>query len=504
LPAPSPNPPGQSDGGSILGLLRRRALIIVVTTLLVGGAAAAFAYVRRSTYQTTAELLFSQTIPTEVNALGLIPPTTNADKLAADNAAFVASRRVAALTARLLGDGTSVDSIQKDINVATPKTSDVVDVVATAHSADRAAHLARVYTNAVVELARGDESVRTGAIIAALKSQLHGLRPNDPAAVAIRTRIAGLSAIESAGTDVPRVIQAGYVPTGKAGRPLETVGLGLLFGLLLGLGLALLREQTDARLRHPQAVSAAFDAPVLATVPNHRLLTRNVPFAALPGELSAPFHMVLAHLRYGASKPIRSVLVTSAGARQDKTTVAWNLAAAAAASGMSVVLLDADLRHSNLASRYDLEPSPGLSEVLRGEASLADAVQRVPTSENGALEGRLRRLGVLTAGAVVPEPAALLQSGEMTELLAALRHHELLVINAGAIARQSDSISLIHRVDGVLVTAPLNSSRSREAQQLRTQLDALGAHVIGVVATGGGRRAGGYVEAARPTAITNS
>src|SRR5262249_34130035 len=149
----------------------------------------------------------------------------------------------------------------------------------------------------------------------------------------------------------------------------------------------------DARLRHPQALSAAFDAPVLATVPHNRLLGRATPFTSLPGEVSAPLQMVLAHLRYGSTKPVRSVLVTSAAARQGKTTIAWNLASAAAASGMSVVLVDADLRHSKLANRYDLEPTPGLSEVLRGELPLADAIQAVPASENGTLDGRLSRVG---------------------------------------------------------------------------------------------------------------
>jgi Mrp family chromosome partitioning ATPase len=129
-------------------------------------------------------------------------------------------------------------------------------------------------------------------------------------------------------------------------------------------------------------------------------------------------------------------------------------------------------------------------------------VQRVPTSENGALDGQIRRAAVLTAGAPVPEPSTFLQSRAMTELLAGLRHNELVIIDASPIARRSDAISLLRRVDGVLITAPLNASRGADAQQLRTQLSALDAHVIGVTAMGGGKRPGGYVQADRAERFT--
>jgi polysaccharide biosynthesis transport protein len=487
-----------TEGQSILAALRRRAPVIIVTTLLVGAAAAAFAFLGSKRYQSTAELLFSQTIPTELNALGLVPPTPNADKLAADNAAFVGSRRVALRAASLLGENTSVDSIQKNISVPIPKTSDVVSIVATASSRDRAATLANAYANAALQLARGDQAARTGAILTRLRAQTARLKRSDPAIPALHERIAELDALGSAGTAVPQLIQAGYPPTNSQGRPLVTVVLGVLFGLLLGLALALLREQSDARLRHPRAMSAAFDAPVLASVPNNRMLARRAPFTKLPTELSAPFFTVLAHLRYGERNPIRSVLVTSARPHQGKTTVAWNLAGAAAASGMSVALVDANLRGSTLATDYGLDPTPGVTEVLRGEASVADALQTIPASENGAPGAHGRRMAILPAGSRSLEPVMMLQSAKMTEVLRTLRHHDLVIVDAAAIIEHSDPIALLRLVDGVLIAAPLGASRGPDAQQLRVQLQALDARVIGVIATGGSKHARGYIAADRP------
>jgi succinoglycan biosynthesis transport protein ExoP len=473
-----------------------------VTTLLVTAAAAAVAYVGRNSYRTTAQLLFSQTIGPELNALGLTPPAIAADRLAADNATFVGSRQVAAAAASALGDGTTVESMQQHIKTSGSTTSDVVDVVATADSPQRVAQLANAYAGAAIRLARQEQARRAGAIVTALTVQLQKLPPNSPAATGLRTRIAQVAALEAAGTGDPQLIQAGFVPSHASGKPLEIVLLGALFGVLLGVGLALLREQTDTRLRDAGAVSAAFDAPVLATVANNRALARHLPFPSLPSQVAAPFLMVQAHLRYGHSEPVRTLLVTSARAGQGKTTVAWNLANAAAASGLSTVLVDADLQRSSIASRYGLVPAPGLSEVLRGEVELAAAVQSVSTSGDAAQNGHPRALDVIVAGAPAVDASMLLQSERMTRVLSSLSQYRLVIVDALSFEQESGAISLLRLIDNVLVVAPLNSSRGIEAERLRGELEALDARVVGIVVMGGGRRGGGYISPVRPERVS--
>jgi succinoglycan biosynthesis transport protein ExoP len=495
----------------------------VLTTILVGGAAAAFAYVTRNTYQTTAQLLFDQTIGTELNALGLIPPTPSTTNLPADDAAAVASRRVAALTAHNLGRGTTVTSVQNDVSVPAPKTGDVVDILATASSPRRSAQLANAYAAAAITIARTDQARRTAAIVGGLQAQLAKVTRQDPncarwstpstnarisgcegamqqVVAGINNEIARVAALGASGQAVPHVIQAGYPPTHKSSNLVQTVALGTLFGLLLGVGLALLREQTDRRLRHAGEVSAAFEAPVLATVPNNRALARRAPFSSLPPEVSEAFLMVQAHLRYGRADPIRSVLVTSSRGQQGKTTIAWNLACAAASSGLTVMLVDADLRRSSLAAEYDLQPFPGLGEVLRGDVAAAHATQRVPLeSPDGQPNGHGGALTVLVAGFPPPDPSALVQSEQMAALLSSLTlAYDLVIVDTPPIARVSDAISLLSRVDGVIIAASVNSTRGPEAARLRDQLQAFDASVVGVVANGGSTPTGGYSYVASP------
>ena len=264
-------------------------------------------------------------------------------------------------------------------------------------------------------------------------------------------------------------------------------------------------RQADRKLRRTEQVTAAFDAPVLTTVPRSRALKRHKPFADLPPQVAEAFRMLQMNLRFARSEPVRSVLVTSARTGEGKTTVSWNLAAAAASGGLSVALVEADLRRPSMAQRYDLETAPGLAEALQGEVSISAALQTIlpiPSSANPA--GHPRPLHVIVAGSPAPNPWALMQSSVMARVLEVLRKdHDLVVIDTPPLPHVSDAISLLRHVDGVLVTASVNSTRGPEATRLRDQLQGLDANVLGVVANGGSAMSG-YAAYARATTATTA
>jgi polysaccharide biosynthesis transport protein len=506
--------PAPREQISVLAVLRRRALIVVATALLCGGAAAAFAYANSDRYESRAELLFRQTIGPDGTALDLQPPYVDADNLAQDNVQLVESRRVAAATARelrRLGADVSADDVEDDVEVTGTKDSEVVDVVAQAASAERAALLANVYSRSAARLIRQDDKQQALATLRSVRRQLaevgreqSTLPPalrNPAAEDRLGTYAERLQTIADAGLGSPRIIQPGYAPSSASGSPVQTILLGSLFGLLLGVGLALLREQADRRLHRTEEVSAAFDAPVLTTVPRNRALKRHRRFADLPLDVAESFRMLLMNLRYAENEPVRSVLVTSARSREGKTTVAWNLASAASSSGLAVALVEADMRRPSLAERYDLQPAPGLAEALTGGVSIAEALQTVPLSADAKSNGYSRSLDVLVAGQPPPDPWALMQSPAMARLMEVLKqHHDLVVLDTPPIPHVADAISLLRRVDGVVVTASVNSTRGPEARQLREQLQTLDARILGVVANGGSAATGyAYAPAPPPT-----
>jgi succinoglycan biosynthesis transport protein ExoP len=496
---------------TLLSVLRRRALIVIAVTVLAGAAAAAFAYATRDSYESTAKLLFSQTIGPEQQALGLIPGTPDADNLAASNVQAVGSRAVAVDTTKDLGGqgiDMSVDDVQNDVTVTGARDTDVVVIVATAKSAKRAATLATVYAENAARLSDEAQRERARKALANVQQQLAELPPDQADsknAEDLRDDQARLRTLADVGLGSPRLIQRGYIPTAETGNPIQTVILGTLFGVLLGVGLALVREQSDRKLRRTEQVTAAFEAPVLTTVPRSRALKRHKPFADLPPQVAEAFRMLQMNLRFARDEPVRSVLVTSAKTGEGKTTVSWNLAAAAASGGLSVALVEADLRRPSLADRYDLETAPGLAEALQGEVSISAAMQTIlPIQGNATPVGHPRSQHVIFAGQAAPNPWALMQSSVMARVLDVLRKdHDLVVIDTPPIPHVADAISLLRHVDGVLITASVNSTRGPDASRLRDQLLGLDANVLGVVANGGSALSG-YAAYARATAATTA
>jgi capsular exopolysaccharide synthesis family protein len=141
--------------------------------------------------------------------------------------------------------------------------------------------------------------------------------------------------------------------------------------------------------------------------------------------------------------PVRTILITSPAAGEGKSIVAANLALAAAQEDQrNVLLLDADLRHPAVHELFGLEPVPGLSEVLSGDASLDDALVYVPEY----------RLTLLPAGSTPPFPTELLGSVGMRRTLDTLRvRFDRIVIDTPATTPLADVGTMAPLADGVVI-----------------------------------------------------
>ncbi len=150
------------------------------------------------------------------------------------------------------------------------------------------------------------------------------------------------------------------------------------------------------------------------------------------------------------------------------------------------------MRRPQMAKRYNLEPGPGLAEVLGGTASVNDALQTVGgSSPDKPADRHPHRLQALVAGTPSVDSWVLMQSGVMDRTLRALmQRHDLVVLDTPPIPYVADAVSLLPSVDGVLVVASMSSTKGPEAARLRDQLASFDAPVLGVVANRGSAVAG--------------
>jgi capsular exopolysaccharide synthesis family protein len=291
-------------------------------------------------------------------------------------------------------------------------------------------------------------------------------------------------------------VQPARPPTAAASPKIpRNVAIGVVLGVILGLLLAVLFDRLDRRLRDPREVEELFERPILGAIPESRALARRgADESALPAVDAEAFRMLRANLRYfNIDRQVRSVLITSAAPGDGKSTVAWNLAAAAAGAGAKVLLLESDLRHPSLAAAQQVKSTPGLSNVLSGTARLEDVTQKVEIPERTNGRSPHRTMDVVTAGPLPPNPTDLMDSKQMEDVIrAGEENYELVVIDTPPTSVVSDAIPLVTKVSGVIVVSRLGKSTREAIMHLRNQLRNLDAPTLGVVVNALGSRGGQY------------
>jgi succinoglycan biosynthesis transport protein ExoP len=188
----------------------------------------------------------------------------------------------------------------------------------------------------------------------------------------------------------------------------------------------------------------------------------------------------------GSEQPLRSMLVTSAGPREGKTTASVSLAAVMAQSGSTVVLVDGDMRKPRLHKVFGVDGSLGLSSVLLGEASLDEVIQAT----------RVPDLYIIPCGRVPENPAELLQSDRFRELIAELTERfGMVVFDSPPVVPVTDAAIIGAAVDGVVLVARSGTTRREMIGRAVDLLRGVNANLLGVVLNAidvEGRRRGGY------------
>lgn len=277
-------------------------------------------------------------------------------------------------------------------------------------------------------------------------------------------------------------LEAAAIPKAPSSpRPRINLLIGLLAGLALGLGFALLASRMDRRLRGPDDIEKAFDVTVAGAVPESSEIHRDkgdlVPIVvthdkARGSAIAESLLKLRTNLRYmHVDNPPRVIVVTSPLPGDGKSTVAANLAAAFAVGGSPTLLIDADLRRPVVAESFGLIEGVGLSNVLAGEAEIEDVIQSTG----------IPNLSVLASGTVPPNPSELLGSASMKKLLDRVAEESIVILDAPPLLPVTDGAVLTANSDGALVVITQNKTEDRQLAGCLSQLEAVHGTTLGVV-----------------------
>jgi non-specific protein-tyrosine kinase len=258
-------------------------------------------------------------------------------------------------------------------------------------------------------------------------------------------------------------------------RPLRNAALAGAVGLFMAIGIVFLIEALDDTIKGPEDIVRIIGLPVLGLIIRYETNEGMLITIAEPrSPVSESFRSVRTNLQFtSVDKPIRTLLITSPSPSDGKTTIAANLGVVIAQNGKRVALIDADLRRPNIHKVFDIPNRMGLSGLfVMPEVNLDGSLQKTVT------EG----LYTLPAGDVPPNPAELLGSEKLSEILRLVSEKaDMVIIDSPPIVAVTDSAVLAHRVDGVILVVKPGVTKMAAARQAFEQLNRVGANVVGVI-----------------------
>jgi succinoglycan biosynthesis transport protein ExoP len=493
--------PGSEEGRGgtverVLHIARRNVGLILLCLILVPVAAFVASMLQQEKYTATASLLFrdpgfDQTL---FNSQA-IESNEDPEREAATNVRLVSLEEVAERTARVLNDpNITAKDVAESVEAEPAGPSDLINVSATDPSAPFAARMANVFASRYIEFRRDADRAKIRETQQLVQSRLDGLTPEERLAdegQELEQSARQLEILQSLQTGNAELVQRARVPDSPSSpKTKRNIALGILLGIVLAVALTLLREQFDRRVRDAEDVRDVLDLPVLASIPE----SRGIPRLAAGDESSdaaagEAFLMLRANLQYfNVDEEIKTILITSAAPQEGKTTVSWNLARAEARSGKRVLFLEADLRRPTLARQIGtVTTRGGLTLVLAGVLDGSEATMNV------------QGVDVIPAGPLPPNPAELMESQRMRDLLHwAEEHYDRVIVDTPPTSVVADAIPLVTVVHGVVVVVRIGRSRRDSLQRLWSQLSNTNAPVLGIVLNGGPARRSEYYYGQRP------
>lgn len=492
-----------------LSILWRRKWIILFVVVLTTAAAYAASARQAKVYEASADLIYEKQLDVSSSLTG--QSYTDANERTVQLLAvgsILASPVMRQRTAGSLASqdypatGFDIESevVSGDAPGATASLSSVVRITATSHSPEVAAAAANAYAQGFVDYRRDTVKRQIQRGIDVVKTKMdtfpEGARRSTEY-LTLQQRMQDLQLLRDTATGNFSVLVPAEVPEAPAApKPVQSAFLGFGVGLIVAVGLAVLLEQFDTRVRRPDEVAGILRLPILGRVPRiHRRLREEgsvVTFAHPEGQVAEAFRMIRTNLEFMAvDDEVRSFMVTSCVQGEGKSVTVANLAVAMAMAGKKVVVVDGDLRRPMQHIYFGIPNGKGVSTVATGQHALKDCMVPVLVFDPG-VSGRLSepspgldaqsRLYVLPSGPLPPNPGEIVSSGRLTGIIDHLAQQaDVVIVDTPAMLPVGDASAVASKVNGLIFLADLDVVKRPQLTAVAEQLARLPVKMLGVV-----------------------
>lgn len=490
----------------LVRFVRTYARLILATTAAAAVAALVLSAVLPKTYVAGAQLVVGPSLSGSVRDYNQL---LSAQALAQTYAQAARTHSLAERVTQRLGTGEAPRDFLDRVSVETDRDTAILTITVSGDTAEGAAAAANAIGDDLiaesVAIQGRDQEILTllteqiegvQAQITAASERLLALQGNEDPTEAELAEIGALQAqltasrqtlatlltsVQESSASSVSFLDRAVAPVGPdSPRPLVNLVLGTVLGLILGLVLAAVRSSLDDTFESSDEIDEMLGVPLLGVISGIPLAAGRPPFYSL-AMLTQP-HSVAAEsfrsLRTNVEALMgkdggRTILVTSPGALDGKSTVAANLAIAFAQSGKRTVLVDADLRRPSVHELFRLSDGLGFGDVLTSD--IPDLRQMSRTTE-------APDLFVLPAGTLPEQPAELLGSARLPIVLQRLEAAaDLVIIDSPPVLAAADTAILAGRVNHVLLVVARRHTDRRSARAAEAALRRVGVAVMGIV-----------------------
>jgi capsular exopolysaccharide synthesis family protein len=458
-----------------LAVLKRRKKLIAAVAFVLVALSVTWTLTQTKIYTATAEVLVRMPITsatdTNGNAVGINIENERQQLL---------STRVARVVQASFEPDISSGALLSRVEVTIPQDTDVLQIhyrdPSPAKAQEGAQAFAKGYLDYKTDQAQEVIADKAEVLLQTIESQQAQETPDRAAIAQLQTERALVLATT---IDPGEITLDAQLPTSPTSPNLPmNVALALLFGVVIGVVGAYLRERVDDHLRGRNDLEEVLAVPVMTMIPSvpgwrDRDSTQLVTVAT-PRSPAAEAYRTLrtSMLVAAAERGIKTIMVVSSVAGEGKSTTAANLGVVLAQAGKRVVLISADLRRPRVHEFFGLGPERGLSEVLLGDRRPWESLK----------SGGTDNLWVMSSGHIPEQPTELLQSPAMQELITDQREVvDFILIDCPPILAVADALVLAPLVDGVIFVADAMSTPRGAVIQARAQLDQVGARMLGAV-----------------------